>query len=278
MHLVALGDLLCPMRPNYSYLNMKNISTVFSIIAAFTMFSGCTPEETFVAVNATALKKAASGELATAKVEMVFDIQNKDDLSLPGKIRRAALPYLGEGAVIEVEKTEKRKVREGGSIREDSEVEVDKSLDGAKLVARFNIPVGTDAALMSAPRSILYLKYTTGDKTFRLVHGNNISSLNSALSDVNSSVEFEYDGGSSGFGGSGTTIKIVNDANVTIGVAAAKVNGNNIIAGSMDTSDGALKICYDNGFYSGVSPCFTFGGFQSMKAVPLKKKSSWDDD
>lgn len=255
-----------------------NTKTVVSSALIAAAICGCTPKETFVAVNASALKKAASGELATAKVEMVFDIQNKDDLSLPGKIRKAALPYLGEGAVIEVEKTEKRKVREGGSIREDSEVEVDKSLDGAKLVARFNIPVGTDTALMSAPRSILYLKYTTGDKTFRLVHGNNISFLNSALSDVNSSVEFEYDGGSSGFGGSGTTIKIVNDANVTIGVAAAKVNGNNIIAGSLDTSDGALKICYDNGFYSGVSPCFTFGGFQSMKAVPLKKKSSWDDD
>lgn len=247
-----------------------NIKTVVSSTLIAIAFCGCTPEETFVAVNASALKKAASGELAIAKVEMVFDIQNKDDLSLPGKIRKAALPYLGEGAVIEVEKTEKRKVREVGSIREDSEVEVGKSLDDAKLVARFNIPVGTDTALMSAPRSILYLKYTTGDKTFRLVHGNNISSLNAALSEVDSSVKFEYDGGNAGFGESGTTIKIVNDANVTIGVAAAKVNGNNIIAGSLDTSDGALKISYNNGFYSGVSPCFTFGGFQSMKAVPLK--------
>lgn len=253
-------------------MNTKTI--VLSTLTAAAI-CGCTPEETFVVVNASALKKAAAGELATAQIEMAFDIQNKDDLSLPGKIRRAALPYLGEGAVIEVEKTEKRKIREGGSIREDSEVEIDKSLDGAKLVARFNIPVGTDAALRSAPRSILYLRYTTGDKTFRLVHGNNISSLNSALSDVNSSVEFEYDGGSSGFGGSGTTIKIVNDTNVIIGVAAVKVNGYDIIAGSLNTSDGVLKICYDNSFYSGFSPCFTLGEFQSMKAVSLKKKRSW---
>ena len=129
-----------------------NTKTVVSSALIAAAICGCTPEETFVAVNASALKKAASGELATAKVEMVFNIQNKDDLSLPGKIRRVALPYLGEGAVIEVEKTEKRKVREGGSIREDSEVEVDKSLDGAKLVARFNIPVGTDTALRSAHR------------------------------------------------------------------------------------------------------------------------------
>lgn len=256
-------------------MNIKTI-VLSAIIAA--AICGCTPEETFVVVNASTLEKAASGRLAAAKVEMVFDIENKNDPSLPEKIRRAALPYLGEGAVIEVEKTEKRKVRSGGSIREDSEVEVEKNLDDAKLVARFYIPVGTDTALMNAPRSILHLKYTSGDKTFRLVHGNNISSLNSALSDIDSSIEFEYDGGYSGLGGSGTTIKIVNDANVTIGVAAAQVNGNKIIAGSMDTSDGALSICYDNDFYSGVSPCFTFGGFQSMKAVPLEKKSRWDDD
>lgn len=255
-----------------------SIKTIMSSTLIAAAVCGCTPEETVVAVNASALKKAASGELATAKVEMVFDIQNEDDPSLPEKIRRAALPYLGKGAVIEVEKTEKRKVRVEGSLREDSEIEVDKSLDGAKLVARFNIPVGTDTVLMSAPRSILHLKYTAGDKTFRLVHGNNISALNSALSEVNSGVEFEYDGGSAGLGGSGTTIKIANDDNVTIGVAAVKVNGNNIIAGSMDTSDGSLKICYDNEFYSESSPCFTFGGFQSMKAVSLKRKSSWDDD
>ena len=95
-------------------MNTKTI--VLSTLTAAAI-CGCTPEETFVVVNASALKKAAAGELATAQIEMAFDIQNKDDLSLPGKIRRAALPYLGEGAVIEVEKTEKRKIREGGSIR-----------------------------------------------------------------------------------------------------------------------------------------------------------------
>lgn len=82
------------------------VSTVFAIC-------GCTPEETFVVVNASALKKAVSGELANAKVEMVFDIQDKSDPDLPNKIRKAALPYLGEGAVVELEKTEKRKIRTG---------------------------------------------------------------------------------------------------------------------------------------------------------------------
>lgn len=71
-------------------------------------------------------------------------------------------------------------MREGGSIRENEEVEVDKSLAGAKLVGRFNIPVGTAQVLNSAPRSVLWLKYSPNDKTFRLVHGNAINGLNSA--------------------------------------------------------------------------------------------------
>ena len=92
---------------------------MLAAVAAIVL-GGCTPEETFVVVKASALQRAARGELASAKVEMVFDIQNKDDPDLPNKIRKAALPYLGQGAVIEIEKTEKRRVRGGGSIREDS--------------------------------------------------------------------------------------------------------------------------------------------------------------
>ena len=137
----------------------------------------------------------------------------------------------------------KRKIREVGSIREDKEVEVGKSLDGAKLVARFNIPVGTAEVLESAPRSILWLKFSPGDKSFHLVPGNAIRSLNSALSDVNDNVEFEYDGGNcGGFSGNGTVIKIINDEDITIGVAAVRVNGESIIAGSRSTTNGAIKI------------------------------------
>ena len=239
---------------------------------------GCTPEETFVAVNASALKKAAAGELAFAKIEMVFKLQSDSDPQLPTKIRNAALPFLGEGAVIEVERTEKRKVREGGSIRDDREEEVSKSLDGAKLVGRFNIPVGNAEVLEGAPRSVLWLKYTPSDKAFRLVPGNATRSLNSALSEVDSSIEFEYDGGTGeGFGGKGTTIKVVNDEPVTIGVAAVKVNGKSVIAGSCSTEDGAVKIAYNNLFYDGIAPCFILGGFPAMNSPQLKKKSSWDD-
>lgn len=246
------------------------VSTVFAIC-------GCTPEETFVVVNASALKKAVSGELANAKVEMVFDIQDKSDPDLPNKIRKAALPYLGEGAVVELEKTEKRKIRTGGSFRDDdSEVEVDKSLDGAKLVARFSIPVGMEEVLNSAPRSIMWLKYTPSDKTFLLVNGNAIRGLNSALSSVNDGVSYEYDGG----GGelkSGTTIKIVNDSVITIGIAAAKVNGDNIIANTFNTVNRSLRIKYNNSFYDDRSPCFVYGPFQAMNAIRLKKANSWDD-
>ncbi len=256
------------------------IKSAMLAAAAAIVLGGCTPEETFVAVNASALKCAARGELASAKVEMVFDIQSKDDPDLPNKIRKAALPYLGQGAVIEIEKTEKRRVRGGGSIREDSEVEVDKSLDGAKLVARFDIPIGVGDVLDKAPRSIMWLKYTPSDKTFRLLPGNAVRALNSSLSTVNSSVEFEYDGGNShGIGDAGgTTIKIIKDDTVTVGVAAVKVNGRRIVAGSADTADGSVKISYNNDFYAGLAPCFTLGAFPSMSTVILKKKSAWEDD
>lgn len=260
---------------------MKEIKLMVVALASCAMFCGCTPEETFVVVKASELKKAASGQLGTAKVEMVFDIQDKKDLELPNKIRRAALPYLGEGAVVEVEKTEvkKRKTRSSGSLRDDeSEEEVDesKSLEGAKLVARFNIPVGTERQLNSAERSIMWLKYRESDNMFLLVNGNNVRALNSALSRVESSVDYEYDGGS----GSSVTVKVVNDETISLGVAAVEVNGKKVIAGSVNTGKGALKLNFDNSFYSGLAPCFRFGGYPDMtseKCEKVKSGSAWDD-
>ncbi len=258
---------------------MKALSLATAIVA----ICGCTPEETFVAVNASALKKAAAGELASAQVEMVFDFKSENDPDLPNKIRKAALPYLGKDAVIEFEKTEKRKVRAGGSLRDDDdESEVSKKLDEAKLVARFTIPVGTEKVLRSAPQSIMWLKYVPDDKTFCLVNGNAIDELNAALGKVGGGIEYEYDGGiSSGLDDNlkslGTTIKIVNDEKVMIGVAAVTVNGKKIIAESFSTGERALKIAYNNDFYKGKSPCFVYGAFQGMNTVTLKKETTWDD-
>lgn len=249
-------------------------------MACLLMLCGCEPEETFVAVKASELRKAASGELGTAKVEMVFDVQDKDDLQLPNKIRKAALPYLGEGAVIDLEKTEKRKVKTGGSIRdEDEEVEVKKSLDGAKLVARFNIPVGTSSALASAPRSIMWLMYSSVNKTFNLVNGNCVKGLNSALARVNDSVSYEFTGGvGDGILTKGTIIKIINDEPVKVGVAAVKVDGENIISGTVAGKSGSTKISYNNSFYKGKSPCFVWGEFPTMKFVQLKDDDALDED
>ena len=252
------------------------------LLSALTLFlCGCEPEETFVVVNASALKEAAAGKLAYAKVEMVFDINDKEDPQLPTKIRKAALPFLGRGAVIEVEKTEKRHVRESASIREESEREVDRRLENAKLVARFNIPIGTIGMLEDTRQSILWLKYKGSDKTFQLVHGNAIGSLNSSLRDVNDSIEFEYNGGYGGYrGNKGTTIKIVDDESITIGAAAVKTNGQHIISGTCSTQDGPLKISYNNNFYNGLAPCFVFGSYPSLNTTKLKEriKTPWLDD
>ena len=251
--------------------------------AAIVAICGCTPEETFVEVNASALKKAAAGELASAKVEMVFDFKDEKDPELPNKIRKAALPYLGKDAVIEFEKTEKRKVRAGGSLRDDDEEsEVSKKLAEAKLVARFTIPVGTEAVLRSAPRSIMWLKYVPDDKAFCLVNGNAVEGMNAALAEVDHTIKYEYDGGiSSGFDENlkplGTTIKIVNDEKVTVGVAAVTVNGKKIIAEAFSTGERALKIAYNNDFYKGKSPCFVYGAYQGMNPVTLKRETTWDD-
>ena len=148
------------------------------------------------------------------------------------------------------------------------------------MVGRFSIPVGTEEVLNRAPRSVLWLKYTPSNKSFRLVPGNAVRSLNSALSAVNDNVEFEYNGGTGdGFSDdSGTTIKVVGDETVQIGVAAVKVNGKKIIADTFTPGTGsrALKINYDNPFYTDCSPCFILGGIPSMPVESLKKTSSLD--
>ncbi len=259
-----------PMKNNAS----RPLPTSLFVAGALAVLCGCKPEETFLVVNASALKSAEAGNLAQAQVEMVFDIES-DDKDLPSRIKRVALPYLGPGAAIEIEKTEKRRVREGGSLR-DEEEEVDSSLDDAKMVGRFSIPVGTEETLRQAPRSILWLKYTPADHSFRLVPGNAVQALNSALSDVSSDVEFEYTGGTSrGFSGTGTTVKIVADVPVTVGTAATTVNGTPVIAGSRSLSSGSLKINYDNQFYENFAPCFTLGSFPTM---PTERLGSDDDD
>lgn len=192
------------------------------------LICGCTPEETFVLVNGSALKKAAANELASAKVEMVFDINGNSDRDLPEKIKRVALPYLGTGATIEIEKTETKRYREGGSIR-DEEVQVKSSLDKAKMVCRFSIPVGTEEVLNSAQKSILWLRYTPSKRFFELVPGNAVRALNSALADIDDDIKFEYNGGRGAAFSSGTTIKIVGDELVKIGVMAVDVDKKPII-------------------------------------------------
>lgn len=244
------------------------------IVIAF--ICGCTPEETFVLVDSSALKQAVNGGLASAKVEMVFAIKHNDDPTLPGRVKRVALPYLGSGATIEIEKTEMKRVREGGSIR-DEEIEVASSLDDAKMIASFSIPVGTEDVLNQTRRSILWLKYTPSDKSFRLVPGNAVESLNSAISDMDGGmgITFTYTGGTSQTlsDAKGTTIKIVGDESVKIGVAAVKVNGERFIAGTVSPKSGSVKINYDNQFYDIYAPCFIFGEIPTFPAEKLSEEN-----
>lgn len=252
------------------------------------LLCGCTPEETIVTVKASALKKAVSGELAYANVKMMFDIKDLGgDPDLPARIRKIALPYLGTNAIIEVEKTVKRKVRDHGRIMDDEEEEIGQNLDDAKLIASFSIPVGTRETLMAAHRSILWLKYTSSNKTFCLVRGNAIRSMNKALSVIRDDdafsynrIEFEYDGGmSSSLFGNGTTIRITDDEAALIGVAAVEVNGKKVIAGSYDTQKGEISISYNNEFYHDQSPSFSWGGFPKMVTERLNDDSlSWEQD
>ena len=238
---------------------MKSKNSLLCVLAflASMVICGCEPEETFVLVNGSALKKAAAGEAANAQVEMIFDIDSSSDRDLPGKIKRVALPYLGSGATIEIEKTERKRYREGGSIR-DEEIQVKSCLDDAKMVCRFSIPVGTEEVLKNAPRSILWLKYSPENKLFRLVPGNAVVSLNSELAAVvDSDVKFEYKGGeSSGILKPGTTIKIVGDDPVKIGVFAVEVDGKPVICGSASVGSDPIKINYNNKFYKEEFPFF----------------------
>lgn len=245
----------------------------FLLSVGIALYCGCTPEEVFVLVQASELQKAASGQLGHAQVELVFEMQNVDDPEFPNKIRRAALPYLGEGAVIELEKQVSRTVRSSGSLRDqEEEVELNTTLKDAKLVARFTIPVGTPGVLQQTGRSVMWLQYTPQDKTFRLVNGNAIQGLNSSLATVGDGVSYDYDGGYAPMD-EGTTIKIVNDETITVGVAAVEVNGSPVIAKTLSTEASALKIDYNNNFYNGNSPCFVYGAYQELTPVRLKKDS-----
>lgn len=259
---------------------MRLLSCSGLVFISIAFICGCTPEETFVLVDAPSLRQAVNGGLASAKVEMVFAIKHNDDPTLPGRIKRVALPYLGSGATIEIEKTEMRRVREGGSIR-DEEIELTSSLDDAKIVACFTIPVGTEEVLEKAQRSILWLKYTPSDKSFRLVPGNAVNAMNSAISDMDGGVgiSFDYTGGTSHTfsDANGTTIKIVGDESVKVGVAAVKVNGERFLAGTVSPQSGSVKINYDNQFYDTCAPCFIFGGIPMVPAEKFLDESSiWD--
>lgn len=225
------------------------------------VFCGCEPEETYVLVNASELNKAINGELGTATIEMVFEI-NSDDPSIPNKVRNAALPYLGPDAVIEIERTESRTVRGGGSIREYEEEVSEQTMEDGKLIARFKIPVGTRNVLRAANSSVMCLEYNPTDKMFMLVPGRSVDALNSDLSDIDYSIDFSFTGGyTTSFmnENAGVTIKINNDEAITIGVGAAKVNGDNVIFKKYNTQNGSIKINFNNSFYEGYAPCFTVG-------------------
>lgn len=236
------------------------------------MLSGCTPEEVFVLVKASELQKAVAGGLGTAKIEMIFSMDSSNDPKLPLKIREAALPHLGKDAVIEIERTEKKRIRSSGRLsdEEDNDEKIDESLDSGKIVARFNIPVGTAESLANAPKSIMWLKYRPETKSFVLVKGNGVTAMNRALDRVDDSVSFDYNGGADG--GKGTLIKVVSDAgDFRLGVAAVKVNGRNVLAGMVGAENGAIRISYNNAHYSSISPVFTLGEMPSLNGETQSK-------
>lgn len=247
-------------------MKKKLLSSFLWALTAF-VFWGCTPEDTYVVVKASELEKAANGGLGTAQIEMVFAIQSDDDPNLPEKIKRTALPFLGEGGEIVIEKTEQHRITDGMSLR-DKKTEI--TLNKAKMVGRFYIPVGTEEMLLKAPKSIMWLKYNPTDKTFLLVPGNAVSSLNQALSNIDFMIEFEYPGGyCGGFDGEGTVIKILDDTPIHIGVAAVKVNDKNVLLGTQNTANGPLRISYNNDFYKNIAPCFFFDKVPTLKSETL---------
>ena len=233
---------------------------------AATFLCGCNPDETNVTVKASALKAATEGKVATAKVDMRIEAPIPLESDIPEKVRRAALPFLGENGTIRAESHKKdSKANESKAPKPGSKEVPPKT----RFLASFDIPVGTHEALQKAPHGILQLEYDPKDKTFRLVYGRGMPALNSALTAIDENCRLDYTGGYIRgfiFGSYKTTIRIQNDDKITIGVAAVNVNGDAIIAGSVDTDQNSLTIDYGNKFYAGKAPCFMYGGFQSMSS------------
>ena len=245
--------------------------TLTVIAFAATILCGCNPDDTKVTVNASALKVAAAGNLATAEVKLAISTKIPYKSPLTEIIKRTALPHLGEDAVIEIKEVKKSKGKKSGKDNQKADGNRTDNDDQSttEFTATFKIPVGTDKVLQKAPRSIFWLKYTPENKMFRLVHGPGLGSLNSALRAIDSGYSLEYTGGyipAVLFGGYDTTITIVNDDTITLGVAAVTVNGHGIIADSISTQKESVRINYGNGIYSGKAPCFMYGGFQTMSS------------
>lgn len=242
-------------------MKLKVISVIALVSAV--ILCGCTPEETLVQIEGEALKKAAAGELAAAKVKVVFGIDT-DDEALSGKIKRVALPFLGAGGSIEIEEGPRRGSCGGVETAEQNS-------GGTKMVGYFSIPVGTGEVLSRAPKSLLRLKYCPDDKSFRLVPGSAVDELNHALSAVEDGLSFEYNGGTGSgfFDDSGTTVCISGGGGVRIGVAAAKVNGKYVSAGTVSAGSEPVRINYNNMFYSDCAPVFVLGEFPAMPAERL---------
>ncbi len=237
---------------------------------AATILCGCNPDDTKVTVNASALKAAAAGDLATAEVKLLIKTNISYESPVPEMIKRAAIPHLGKDATIEIKEIkEKGKNSRKGNREADGDRTNDNGQSTTEFTATFKIPVGSDKVLQKAPRSIFWLKYTPENKMFQLVHGPGLASLNSALRAIDGGCSLEYSGGyipAFLFGGYDTTITIVNDDVITLGVAAVTVNGHSIIADSINTEKEAVRINYGNTIYSGKAPCFMYGGFQTMSS------------
>ena len=250
------------------------VRTLMTATLAAAVLCGCNPDETKVTVNASALKSVAEGKVATAKVELRLDSNIPFESEIAELIRRKALPFLGKDAEIRIEPTHKDSNSRKGT-NNTTKVKKD-SPPNARFIATFDIPVGTASALNEAPPGILQLEYTEKDKTFRLVYGRNMSPLNSALKKMDNSFVLEYSGGYiSGllFSHYKTTITVLNDEKITLGVAAVNVNGKGVIAGNIDTHNGSLLIDYGNEVYTGKAPCFMYGGFQTMSSWSPAKKA-----
>lgn len=244
--------------------------TLVTAVLAAVVLCGCNPDETKVTVNASALKSAAEGKAATAKVELRLDSVITFESNVPEKVRRVALPFLGKGAKIQIEAIENKS--SSGEGAGDAAKKKDRQ---TRFIATFDVPVGTASALQKAPPSILQLEYAPEDKTFRLVYGPGMSSLNSALKAMDSSFMLEYSGGCINgvlFATYKTTVNVLNDDVVALGVAAVDVNGKPVIAGTVDTSAQSLLIDYGNKFYVDKAPCFMFGGLPSMSSRSPKWK------